>query len=185
MKTINLLFLSVLIAIVTWSCSSPASSNGEFGESPYAKATEISPVDSLSDLAQQIPGFGGLFIDDSGQLTIYLTDPDQQQAKAKEVLSNSELIAQSLSHQSASVSDMQVLKGQYTFITLHEWKKEVSRKVLIIEGVHSAGIDQSRNKLSIGVENESVLDKVHKKLAELDIPEEAVIIYQMTPPRFY
>jgi len=185
MKTVNLLFLSVLAAIVTWSCSSPASSNGEFGESPYAEATEVSPADSLSDLAQQIPGFGGLFIDDSGQLSIYLTNPDQQKAKAREVLSNSELIAKALSNTSASVSNMKILKGQYTFLSLYTWKKEVADKVFSMDGVYSIGIDEYRNKVSLGVKNKAIKAKVNEKLSELDIPRDAVMMYQMTPPEYY
>lgn len=185
MKTAKLTFLFGLVAAITWSCSdssSPASANGElFPTGPYAEATKVLvQADSLTDLAQQIPGFGGLFINKTGQLSIYLTDPANQTAKAREVLSNSELIRKALSNSSASVSDMEVLKGQYTFITLHEWKKEVAGKVLAMDGVYTDGIDQSRNRLSIGIKNKTVVAKVNEKLAALDIPEEAVMMYQMT-----
>lgn len=186
MKTVNLLFLSILIAMVTWSCSSPASSNGEFSEPPYAKAKKVSvQADSLTDFSQQIPGFGGLFINDSGQLSIYLIHPDKQEAKAREVLSNSELIAKALSNTSASVSEIKVLKGQYTFLELHNWKKEVSSKVLAIDDVYTSSIDQSRNKLSVGVKDKAVIAKVNEKLSELNIPRDAVLMYQMTPPQTY
>lgn len=67
---------------------------------------------------------------------------------------------------------------------LHEWKKEVADKVLALNGVYTGGIDQSRNQLSIGVKDETVAAKVNEKLAELDIPEEAAIMYQMTEPNF-
>ncbi|MCW9707853.1 hypothetical protein [Fodinibius salsisoli] len=189
MKTVSLLLLLVLIGTITGSCSnssSPASTNGELSESPYAEAKKVSVhADSLTDFAQQIPGFGGLFINDSDQLSIYLTNPTQQEAKAREVLSNSELIARSLSNSSASVSNMEVLKGQYTFLTLLEWKREVSSKVLAMDNVYTGGIHQSQNKLSIGVKDETVAAKVNEKLAELDIPKEAVMMYQMTPPQYY
>lgn len=188
MKTIKLTFLFALLAVVTWSCSdstSPISPDGAFATGPYAEATKISQADSLTSLAQQIPGFGGLFIDDSGQLSIYLTHPDKQKETAKEVLSNSELIQKALSNSSASVSNMRILKGQYTFTTLHKWKSEVTRKVLAMDGVYSSGIDQSLNQLSIGVKNKSVLKNVNKKLTELNIPQKAVIIYQMSQPEYY
>jgi len=195
MKDIKLIFLLSITTLVAWSCS-----NSSFPTSadlsptgPYAKAIEVAPADSLIDLAQQIPGFGGLFINDSDQLSIYLTKPTQQQQKAREVLSNSELISKMLKnlrargqkYQSVSISNMEVLKGQYSFITLYNWKKEVNREVLSMDAVYTTGIDQSRNKLSVGVKNETAAAKVIKKLAELDIPEKAVMMYQMTPPVLY
>lgn len=186
MKTVKLIFLFGLVAMVAWNCSNLTSSDdGGFASVPYANATMVSPADSLLGLAQQIPGFGGLFINDSDQLNIYLTQPAEQKETAIQVLSSSELIKKALSNSSASVSNMKVNQGQYTFIKLYTWKKEISSKVLIMDPVYSVGIDQSQNKVSVGVKNKSTLDSVNRKLVELNIPEEAVMIYQMTPPELY
>jgi len=189
MKTTILLCVLGLFAAVTWSCSNSTSTNSTnnegFESPPYAKGKRVAvQADSLIGLAKQIPGFGGLFINQSGQLTIYLTQPEDQKAQARAVLSNSELVAGALSNTSASVSDMEVKKGQYTYVQLYEWRHTITGDVMAIEGVYSAGLDLSRNKLSFGVKNKAVREKVRVKLAELNIPEDAVFIYQMSEPEY-
>src|SRR5699024_9251608 len=130
MKAIKLTFVFGLIVMVAWSCSDSVSpENGDgFGKVTYANATKIScaavnsssPTDSIIDFARKIPGFGGMFINGDGQFTIYLTHPAKQKAKAKEVLLHSGLITEALSNTSASVANMKIKKGQYTFLQLYK-----------------------------------------------------------------
>jgi len=102
----------------------------------------------LSRLAKNIPGLGGLFINDSGQLSVYLTNPGEQQAKAEAVFLSFKPLTKALArlrdqkpqYQATSISNMEILKGQYTFTTLYEWKKEVSSKILVMDGVYSSDI---------------------------------------------
>jgi hypothetical protein len=196
MRTIKLIFLFGSIATIAWSCSdsvSPESANG-FGKVPYANAKQVLPAsasssstaDSTIDFAKEIPGFGGMFINQSGQFTIYLTHPAKQKAKAREVLSSSNSLTEILSRYSkASVSNMVVKKGRYTFIQLYGWDHKASGNILAMDGVYSSGIDQSLNKLSYGVKNKAVKNRVIKKLPQLNIPKDAVMFYQMTKPEFY
>jgi hypothetical protein len=203
MKTIKLIFLFSSIALIAWSCSDstfPNSNSEGFASAPYANATKISvggtnnpnQADSSNQLNKLIPGFGGLFINKSGKFTIYLTHPATQKAKAKEVLSNSKPITKALArlraqggkYQSASIVNMVVKKGRYTFLQLYSWDHETG-KIRVMDGVYAEGIDQSKNKVSIGVKNKAVKTKVINKLAQLNIPKDAVAIYQMSKPEFY
>ncbi len=182
MKTLRLICMFGLIVMIGWSCSTSTSPN-EWTSTyePYESAKMVAPADSSIGLANNIPGFGGWFINKSDQLAIYLTNPDQQKAKAKKVLSNSEFVKKALSNISASVSNMIFKKGSYTFVELYDWRKQVSGKVLpIIDGNYTIGIDQSRNKLYIGVESKAVRDRVHNKLTQLNIPSDAVMIYKVS-----
>src|SRR5690625_2768076 len=92
--TIKILSIAFLVAMTAWSCSSSTSADTDDwspSDQPYASAKMISVAsDSLFDLAQQIPGFGGVFINDSDQLSIYLTDPAGQKEQAADVFSGSE-----------------------------------------------------------------------------------------------
>jgi hypothetical protein len=133
-----------------------------------------SQADSLIEIAQEIPGFGGLFLDQSGQLNVYLAEPDEQKAKAVSVLSSWKPLTTALSNTTASVSDMKVKKGQYTFVQLYAWNK----KIPATDGVYETGIDQSKNKVSIGVKDKAVKNKIINKLAHLNIPKDAVAIYK-------
>src|SRR5690625_7033704 len=79
--------------MTAWSCSSSTSADTDDwspSDQPYASAKMISVAsDSLFDLAQQIPGFGGVFINDSDQLSIYLTDPAGQKDRKSTRLNSS------------------------------------------------------------------------------------------------
>lgn len=185
MKTIKLIFVFGLIAIVGWSCSNSTSVNKNNWNptyQPYAAAKKVAPADSAIGLAHQIPGFGGMFITrKTEQLAVYLTHPDRQKATAKRVLSNSEFIEKALSNTSASVANMAVKKGGYTFIELYDWEKQISSKILpTIDGGYSIGIDQSRNKVYIGVESKAARDRIHKKLSQLNIPGRSIIIHKIS-----
>lgn len=197
MRTMKLVGLFGLIAIIAWSCSdsvSPENGHAEgFGKIPYANATKISfaavnsssPADSTIDFARKIPGFGGMFINGSGQFTIYLTHPAKQKAKAKEVLLHSGLITEALSNTSASVANMKIKKGQYTFLQLYNWTRMKENDIMGMDGVYSSDIDESINKISYGVKNKAVRNRVIKKLPQLNIPTDAVMFYQMTQPEYY
>ena len=144
--------------------------------------------DSLIGLAQQIPGFGGVFINQTDQLSIYLTEPTGQKEQAIEVFSDSEIIANvidGLQNQgsSASVEDMEILHGQYNFIELYNWKSEVNSKIHSMEDVHSIVVDQSRNKVSIGVKDKAVKETAVMEMERLNISDDAIVFYQMTPPQ--
>jgi hypothetical protein len=174
---------------------SPNPTSRGFASAPYTNATKISvgtensnQADSSNQLNKLIPGFGGFFISKSGKFTIYLTHPAAQKAKAKEVLSNSKPIQKALArirdqggkYQSASVANMVIKKGQYTFLQLYSWDHKTG-KILASDGVYAEGIDQSKNKVSIGVKDKAVKNKVINKLVQLNIPKGAVAIYKTSP----
>src|SRR5699024_8546193 len=73
--------------------------------------------------------------------------------------------------------------GRYTFIQLQRWRIQVSGKILTMKGVYSNGIDESLNKLTIGVKNNAVKERVIKKLVQLNIPKDAIKIFKMSPPK--
>lgn len=61
-------------------------------------------------------------------------------------------------------------------------EKKITSNVLAVEGVYSNSINESQNRLSIGVKGKAVRAKVSEKLAQLNIPKEAVIIFEMSEP---
>lgn len=78
---------------------------------------------------------------------------------------------------------MNLANGPYTLIELSNWESEVSSKILSMRDVHVIGVDQSRNKVSIGVKNKAVREEAVKELDLLNISSDVVLFYQMTPPQ--
>jgi len=74
----------------------------------------------MAQLVKKIPGLGGLFFNKSGQLSIYLTNPANQRAKAAAIFSNFKPLTKTLArlrargqkYRLASVSNINV-KNSY------------------------------------------------------------------------
>lgn len=111
-------------------------------------------------LAEQVPGFGGLYLDERGTTHVYLLDP----ARAPEVQDLGERV--------------EVHQGQYDFRDLFAWKEEV-RPLLSRESMVSLDIDEQRNRLVLGA-LESAVGELQAELPALlrgtSVPPAAVIV---------
>jgi len=137
--------------------------------------------EQMKRIAEQIPGFGGLFYDENGQLTMYVTrgEPGHQQmaeARISAVLGNDS--------QFAAAGPVRVVYGQYDFLQLKGWHERMRTDVLGVAGVVMVDVDERSNRVRVGVENQEQQAAVKKQLAKLGIPEAAINI-EVTEPIFF
>jgi len=130
--------------------------------------------DLLVEVAQRAPGFGGMFIDQEGSLSVYLLDVTQKTAAEA-------TIAAVFGRDRIPPSGIRVLQGQYSFLQLKQWHDRLSPVVLAIPGVILTDIDEAKNRLRVGVERLKMTSRVEQQLAKLGIPREAVIIEETEP----
>jgi len=136
--------------------------------------------DWYAKVAQQVPAFGGLFFDEHGQLTIYLTDTAPSvvaaaEAAIRSVFGDGELRA----------GPIRVLLGKYGFLQLYEWRESIRRDIIpTIPGVVFLDIYDSKNQLAIGVETMEIAHEVERMLEKLGVPREAVSIEKAEPAVF-
>ena len=129
--------------------------------------------DQLLKVAEEVPGFGGMFYDGNGNLNIYLLDPNQASDIGRAVAAlNSDLAS----------GQVKVLRGQYGYLQLREWYWQ-SGKLLRLKGAVFMIIDETRNRVVFGVdkENAEVREHVERKLAQLPVPCEAIVIEETDP----
>jgi len=116
-------------------------------------------------LAEGVPGFGGLYVDERGTTHVYLVDL----SRAREV--------QDLGEQ------VEVHQGEYDFRDLYAWKAAV-HDLLTRPGMVFLDIDEQRNRLLFGVER-TALDAFTAELPELlrstRVPPEAVLVEAAEP----
>jgi len=115
--------------------------------------------------AEEVPGFGGLYLDEDGVTHIYLTDVSRE----KEV-----------QDWAARVT---VQQGDYDFRDLFAWKDEV-RPLLAERGAVTLDIDERRNRLVFGVERASLEDfdaTLKRFLEDTHVPSEAVLTEATDP----
>jgi hypothetical protein len=181
-------FIGVL-AIMVGGCASVKTglnleeSDGMFPEpiddrEPIEKPTGAGTLDDMfARVAQQVPAFGGLFFDKSGQLTMYLTDIGPTAQAAAETA-----IASVFGDDERIVGrPIRVLQGQYGFLQLKEWYDVMWTAVFTIPGVIVTDIQEAQNRLYVGVETLEIAGAVEAMLAQLGIPREAVIIEETAP----
>jgi hypothetical protein len=136
---------------------------------PAARAqeqeSEMTLDEEFAQLAEEIPGFGGLYLDAEGTTHVYLQDL----SRAREVQSLGERV--------------EVHQGEYDFRDLFAWKDEV-RPQLAQRGAVFLDIDEQRNRLLFGVEGDA-LDAFSAELRSFlrgtRVPPEAVLVEPAEP----
>ena len=114
----------------------------------------------MADMAELLPGFGGLFYDEKGRPTVYLTD------------SSSEFRLKSIN------PDIVVLQGDYDFRTLQRYRVEL-RSALSIEGVVALDVDERSNRVRISISedlNPKQRSQLRRRLMRMSADPDAVII---------
>lgn len=110
--------------------------------------------------AARIPGLGGYYFDDSGDLVVYVTDPAQAEA-ARAAL--------------AEVSGrgrgrILIRPALYTFIQLAAWRDAWSDRILDVRGVSFLDLDEAANRIVVGTAEAAARERVLGLLRESEIP---------------
>lgn len=145
-------------------------------DSLVAAAGAIPTIDQTFEiLARLLPGgFGGLY---SGGM--FLVNPERL-ADTRAVAATLEQCAGRRAGSLSSVQQLGVLHGDYDWVQLTTWRARIetdaSVTVLLID------IDESRNRLGIGVTSEAARQTVLGRLRPLNVPSAAVAIEVLTFP---
>jgi hypothetical protein len=147
---------------------------------PRAFPQEETLDDLLTRLSDQIPGFGGLFLDERGQIVVYLVEGEVRTLSVREIGAT---IARALGWEEPRLlaGAVRLLPGRYTFRQLKEWHDQLFPHVFEIEGVALTDIDEARNRLRIGVEDEAAAEAVIQTLGSLGVPREAILVEEVEP----
>ncbi|MEX1113232.1 MAG: hypothetical protein WED32_02140 [Patescibacteria group bacterium] len=135
--------------------------------------------DRLTELAEQLPGFGGLYYDDSGSPVVFLTDVSRAAAAQSPIRS---FLESDLGRVRAAgaISRLRVIPGDYDFRQLAAWHRIIALE-LKVPGITMTDIDDSKNRLTIGVRDVAALSRVQQALANMPIPVDAVNVV-LRPP---
>ncbi|MFQ5872263.1 MAG: hypothetical protein ACE5JL_00475 [Dehalococcoidia bacterium] len=134
----------------------------------------------LAEAGQRVPGFGGFFLDvgDNGIAHVYMVDPSQKDAagEAVETILGPERF-------SRDIKEIRTLQGEYRIGQLVGWYHSLWRDVMVVPGVITTDLNEGKNRLVFGVENDEAKKAVEEELAKKGVPREAVIIEVVEPYR--
>jgi hypothetical protein len=124
--------------------------------------------DLLIRVEQQVPGFGGMFVDREGRLAVYLLDKSQLGAAraAIEAVFGADAVP---------AAGVRALQGRYAVSQLKAWS-DIAAGLLELPGVTTVDLDEAGNRVAIGVEDKSRTRAVERALSATTIPRPAVTI---------
>ena len=133
-----------------------------------------SDLPSASELARQVPGFGGFFLSRDGTPTVYLTRGSSR-APAERMLGGY------LQGRELSPAAVHVAEGRYGWQQLQRWQDAATSEAFAVPGAVSVDNDETSNRVRIGVEHLTAMSQVRAALARRGIPDDAVIVERADP----
>lgn len=203
-RSINALIPLLTMLVVLAGCSDENFVAPEEGSDGSAEANglnaETDPVGldaQLVRLAEAVPGFGGLFYDDDGNMNVYLNGlgpeagPSLETRRAEvaraltEVL-GADVLSRGHARRTRSTggggarSEVTLLEGQYDLLQLAQWRSDL-RSVLSRSDVVLLDLAEEENRVRVGVAPGTPSAEVRSELASRSIPEAAVLIEEVEP----
>lgn len=164
----------------------PTSAGREAPDPPPASPRRPYTIDDrFADLARAVPGgFGGLWLQ-GDVLHVNLVDLSREaeaRAALKERLRGE--FGPGAGGQRGRVELDRIVfhQGRYDYVQLTAWYARLPAG-LGYEGVITTDIDERRNRIVVGVESAAAAERVRRRVAELGIPAEAVLVERGEPVR--
>ena len=142
------------------------------GPAPASVLQTVQAPD-LATLARVVPGFGGLFLD-HGVPTVYLTDVSRRGPIER-------ALGPFARGRGFAPSEIRVLAGRYAYGDLDRWSQQVSYEVFEQGGVVFVDLDESTNRVLVGVERGASHANVRSLAARLGVPAEALTVRETDP----
>lgn len=132
--------------------------------------------EEMAQIAREVPGFGGFYFDREGNVTAFLTDPAKGPAAQAALRPIIQERAAWRGARGMAQPRFMVRQGQFGFLQLAGWRDQLSIPVLDLPGVKAVDLDESDNRIWIGITDATARGAVQNKLAQLGIPREATVI---------
>lgn len=127
-----------------------------------------------------VPGFGGYFIAEDGDVVVYLKDPTALASeRARGIIVP--LLQERRWSSRQRFGRLSIREGQFEFAELYEWRDSLISSVLHLPGVVSVDLDERRNTVVIGVLESSITTEVERAIALLGAPAGAVMMEASGP----
>ena len=156
--------------------SSPATASSSSGRSGWKTMDE-----HYAEIADSVPGFGGIFYDSVGRLTVYSTTPSAFNAVARQRVAGL-VRARHGGRPMPGDNSLQVLRGSYNYRDLlTTYRQSVLPLIPLIAGVTTSDIDETRNRIVVGVRDHTFLAGARQQLSMRGLPSNVIDVVVMPP----
>lgn len=132
----------------------------------------------FAHIANEVPGFGGMYRDKSGRLNVMMAESSLGPA-SRDATSEIRRTLRALGRDSAD-EPMILHAAEHDFITLSRWHVQMG-PVLGVEGVVFTDVDESTNSLRVGIVSGTSESAVREALEQYGVPLEVVRL-EITEP---
>jgi hypothetical protein len=124
----------------------------------------------------EVPGFGGFFRDSAGDAVIYLKD--LRRASAAAALAAVRFGgAAGRPLRSLATHSTHVSLARYDYVELKAWRDALRGRLPAIPGVATLDIDETRNRIAIGIGRPALRGAVTRVLDAVGVPRAAVVMH--------
>ena len=135
------------------------------------QALEDTLKDPMAQIAERVPGFGGVFLDPRQDIVyIYLQDPSMEE-RAESVLT--EVYGPDF----FAGREVRVLEGEYSMAHLNAWYKTLRDVVWQVPGIAGTDLNERINRIEIDMQpRRGGREEMEAAIATVDVPREAIVI---------
>lgn len=169
------LWAVALTALAVGACDTPPSTDPIDGPQA-AQAVSAEQATNPAALARAVPSFGGMYVDDFGRPTVYVTDLNDA-GRARGALREFAL------QNGRDPNDIQFVQARYAFDQLNSWYERAWPHVMELAGTVFSDLDESSNKLLFGVENRGLATAINAIMSARGIPTDAYEVRVVEPIR--
>ena len=165
------LWAVALTALAAGACDSAPSTDPIDGPQAVVSAEQAT---NPAALARAIPSFGGMYVDDFGRPTVYVTDmADAGSARAA--------LREFANQNGRDAYDVQLVRANYRYDQLNSWYERSWPQVMELQGTVFSDLDEAHNKLLFGVENRGLATAVNAIMSARGIPADAYEVRVVEP----
>lgn len=185
-KKLTLLPLAGLVLAAACSDIGPTDPRAGTGSPSFNHQEPHGPRSSqgldaeFMQIARDVPGFGGMFYDEAGNLHVYMTKGQLQAAGTAEIKGKLGRSLRARGREVPAAHRMVLREGEHDFVQLYRWHQELT-PVVGLQGVVLTDIDERRNRLHVGVETGVSAAHVEQALQMAGVPLDAVEIELVEP----
>jgi hypothetical protein len=117
----------------------------------------------MSAMAEAFPGFGGFYYDEAGRPNVYLRN-----------LAGASIFQQ-------MDPEVVIHKADFDFRALQQWRLRLRSGLFAVPGVISLDVDETSNRIKIGVAAGASLERVAREVSFHLVPDQAVIFEAADP----
>jgi hypothetical protein len=134
----------------------------------------------LFQIESEVPGFGGMYYDDDGDLIILLKDlrlSGQATGAVRRHLPG----PGKRGRREGPPAAIRFRQAEYSFVELNGYWHRINQVIFRIPGVRSTDVDDERNRVVVGVRRSAAAQEVRRALAATSIPEGSVEVHTIEP----